>query len=485
MLVRAVLVLAAGACVPSLLYGCTTTSPSAALRDTSQLIQRRSGIEIAWFGEGGGAEARSQVTAILSAELTLANAVRVSLLANRDLQAMYDELGIAQADLVQAGLLKNPTLAATYHLSLDDGSGPGIELSLVTEFVQLLTRGSRRNLAQLALEGTKYRVAGDVLHHVYEVKVAYFSMLAAQQTLAMRRIVTEAAQAALELARRQNATGTISELDLANEEALFGQVSVDLEKSKAEVTTTRETLNQLMGVWGADTNWKTNAKLPELPIQELSFGHIEAKAIAQRYDLVAASKDVEVLSYALSLAKNTRWLGGVDAGVRFEKTPERIRLFGPTVSVELPIFDQRQASIARIASQLRQAKSRETSLAVGIRAESRKVVGKLAVSRAVVEGYQRTLVPVRQRIVALSQQQYDAMLLGVFQLLIAKQNEISTYRDFIDALRDYWNLRAELEWKTGGSEVIAVNPPTKSVVSPQVSPVDSSQPGSPHEHHAP
>lgn len=475
--VSAVLALSALS-APAGLAGCATTSPKEALQDASKLVKDRSGQEITWLGEGGEEEARKQASALLSRDLTLPNAVRVSLLGNRHVQVLYDEVGIAQADLVQAGLLKNPTISGDYGVAID-GGGSTFDLGLTSDLLQLLTLSSRKGIARTALAGAKYRVAGEVLHHVYEVKAAFFALQAAQQTFAMRQIVTESAEAAVELARGQHVAGTISDLDLANEESLFAQVTMDQRRSSADLATAREHLNRVMGVWGKDAGWKVTAHLPELPSRDPSLEHLESKAVAARYDLAAAHKDTEVVSYALALAKNTRWTGSVDAGVDFHRETEGVRLLGPTVSVELPIFDQRQASIARIEAQLRQARNREAALAVDIRSEVRELSQRLVTARGVVEAYQKTIVPTRERIVALSQQQYDAMLLGVFQLLIAKQNEIASYRDFIDALRDYWSLRAELEWKVGGSlgaEPASSPPPVQSKPSQGVEK---------HDHHAP
>ncbi len=436
----------------ALLLGCATTSPTGAVRDTSALVQSRTGQTIHWSADQDAeADARKRVSQLLAQDLTLDSAIRVSLLANPKLQATIEELGIAQADWVQAGLLKNPTLGATYDAPLDSGGGTSFQFSFVTELLQLLTLGPRKNLARLGLEAVKYRVASEVVHHIYHVKTAFFAAQAAQQTFLMRQIVTTSAQAAVEMARRQHEAGTINDLDLANEEALFAQVSTDFSRSRAGVTEAREHLNRAMGVWGNDAGWKLSGKLPELPAAEPSIAHLESKAIENSYVLAAAHKDVEIVSYGLSLAKNTRWIGGIDAGIDFHRETEGVRLLGPTISVELPLFDQRQAAVARIEAQLRQARRREAGLAIDIRSEVRELSARVAVARNVVETYQRTLVPQREAIVALSQQQYDAMLLGVFQLLIAKQNAITTYREFIEALRDYWSLRAELEWRAGGN----------------------------------
>lgn len=431
--------------------GCATTSPRAAVDRTSALVQDRTGQHVTWIASSDDdAAAERAVRGILAQDLTIDGAVQVALLRNRGLQAQYEQLGIAQADLVQAGLLKNPVLAGTFRFPFEAGHIPGIEASLVQSFLDLLTMASRKKIARLGLEGTQYRVASAVVTHVYETKSAYYALQTAQQTYAMRQIVTDAALAAVELARRQHAAETINDLELANEEALYAQVAVDLVKSSAELVAARERLNRAMGTWGDTTDWRVEGKLPPLPSSDPELAGLEAVAIGNRLDLKAAGRDVEVVSYGLALAKNTRWFGGVDAGIDFEQKPEGIHLLGPTVSIEIPIFDQRQAAIAKLEAQLRMARDREAALAIDARSRVRELHGRLVAARTVAESYAKTLVPLRERIVVLSQQQYDAMLVGVFQLLSAKQAEITAYREFLDALRDYWTLRAELELEVGG-----------------------------------
>jgi cobalt-zinc-cadmium efflux system outer membrane protein len=125
------------------------------------------------------------------------------------------------------------------------------------------------------------------------------------------------------------------------------------------------------------------------------------------------------------------------------------------MQLEVPIFDQKQAVIARLEAQLRAVLARESALAIAIRSEVRAVRTRLVVTRAVVDRYARVVVPLRQRVVMLSQEQYNAMLLGAHPLLLAKQNEMNAYREFIESLRDYWTARADLERATGGSVPMA------------------------------
>jgi cobalt-zinc-cadmium efflux system outer membrane protein len=417
-----------------------------------QQVEERTGKKVTWITSSDEDDkVRKAIREVLSRELTVDGAVQVALLNNRHLQAVYEELGVAQADLVQAGLLKNPVLSGEVHQPLDKGGGSTFELNLVQNFLELFTLGSRKRIAEAQLAGAKLRVGSAVLQTVYETKTAFYAAQAAQQMLAMRRVIAETAAAGFEMAQKQHKAETINDLDLANEQSLFAQILLDMQRAEADLATARERLNRVMGVWGSDTGWRASAKLPELASEEPSLEHIESFAVARRLDLEAARKDVEVLSHGLALARNVRWVGRLNAGVTFHRETEGVRLIGPSVSVQIPLFDQGQAVIARLEAQLREFKAREHALAVEIRSEVRELRTRVGAARNIVESYQKSIVPVRERIVALSQQQYDAMLLGVFQLLSAKQAEINAYRELIESVRDYWTMHAELEWRAGGA----------------------------------
>lgn len=470
--------------VAALLAACggVSVSPKAANDDTSRLVEAHTGRRVT-FRQGSNDDRRvdEHVGHLLSGDLTLDGAIEVALLRSRSLQATFEELGIAQADLVQAGMLRNPTLSGGYQIPLKKGEPSGYSVGVSQSFFDAFALSARKRFAATQLEGVKLRVASAVIAHVFAVKEAYFAVLAAQQTLAMRRAVAEASQLAVELAERQHEAGTVNELGLANERAMRAELALSVHRAEGDAATAREHLNRAMGLWGREADWRTSLLLPDVPPVDPTLDHIEAHAIAGRLDLAAANRDIEVVTYALALAKNTRWIGGLEAGVSYEKSTEGRHLIGPSVSVELPLFDQRQATIARLEAQLRQAQMHEYALAVDIRSSVREKRARLQAARNVVDAYATSVVPLRRSIVRLSQQQYDAMLLGVFQLLLAKQGEISAFREYIDAVREYWTLRAELEWLCGGSL-----PPGASPSALSAPPAASSAPAAPpahvHEH---
>lgn len=91
------------------LGGCATTSPDGAFNEVAQTVSERSSKRISWDRDAQGpTSSKVEIRRLLSRPLTAKSAVQIALLNNRDLQATYAELGIAQADLAQAARLPNP-----------------------------------------------------------------------------------------------------------------------------------------------------------------------------------------------------------------------------------------------------------------------------------------------------------------------------------------------------------------------------------------
>lgn len=454
-----------------LLLGCGVPK-EAGFSTVAAAVEQRSGHRIFW-NQGGAADAAvaTKVREMLAGDLTRAEAVQIALVNNRSLQATYEELTIAQADVVQAGLLKNPVFSGRIRFpTAGPIHAPSYDVGVDQDFLDLLLIPARKRLASAAFEAAKLRVGQQVLDVAHDVRVAYYTMQGAQQVAAMRRAILEASEASAELARRQHDAGNISDLDLGNEEALYEQVRLDLMRSESDILGARERLNRLLGLWGQDTSWTIAPKLPDLPADEPALEHLESAAIAQRLDVDAARHELQASSYALAMATNWRWLG-FSVGASFEHDPEGRTVAGPGVSLEVPIFDQKQATVARLAAQYRQSRLRLSALSIDARSEVREARGRLLGARAVADRYRTKVIPLRERLVALSQQHYDAMLLGVYQLLLAKQSEVNAYREYIEAVRDYWIARANLERAVGGRIAAAVTP-----ASPPASPAPADPP---------
>jgi cobalt-zinc-cadmium efflux system outer membrane protein len=206
-----------------------------------------------------------------------------------------------------------------------------------------------------------------------------------------------------------------------------------------------------MGLWGEKTGWRMAAQLPALPDSEIALDRLESLAVARRLDLAALRKRVEADMASLNLIEDFRFFGSVEVGASTEKDTDGARVAGPSLSFDLPVFDQRQAKIARAESELRRSRQRYEALAIAVRSEVRAARDRLIAARDIAAHYRDVVIPLQERLVTLTQQQYNFMLTGAFDLLLAKQNEIRAYRDYLDALRDYWIAKSDLELAAGGS----------------------------------
>jgi cobalt-zinc-cadmium efflux system outer membrane protein len=445
-------------------------------------VERRIGSRIFWNQGGAADEAvAAKVREMLAHDLTRAEAVQIALLNNRSLQTSYESLTIAQADVVQAGLLKNPVFSGAVRFPVSSASsGPSYDLGVELDFLDLLLIPAKKRVAEAGFEAAKLRVGAEVLRLAHDTRVAFYTLQGAQQVAEMRRAVVSAAEASAALARRQHEAGNISELDLANEEGLYEEVRLDLARSEAEVLEARERMNRLMGLWGDDTRWSVAPKLAEVPAEESPLPDLESLALAQRLDVGAARAELQEASHALAMAESWRFLGGATVGASIQRDPEGVTAAGPAASLELPIFDQKRAAVAKLRAGRRQAELRLAALTVDVRSEVREVRARLSFARSVVERYRSVVVPLRERIVALSQTYHDAMLLGVYQLLLAKRNEVNTYREYIETVERYWIVRADLELAGGGR----LSPPSApSAPRPPALPLPPAPPQ--HEHHPP
>ena len=407
--------------------------------------------------------------------------MQVALLQNPSLQQSFQELGIAQADLVQAGLLRNPVVSAAAMPAVAAAASPKYEFDVALNLLDLLLRPARGRIADAQLEEAKLRVAGSVVKLVADVRAAWFDLAGARQITQVLEVVSRAADASSAYAAQLHAAGNLSELDLAGESALAAQAQADLLRSRADEIAPRERLARLMGIAGAGRYTIVDG-LPPLPPDDPDLDTLLEVAARQRLELAAARQEQVALREALETARTWRYLGNVQVGAGAGKeSGESYFVLGPTASLEVPIFDQKQARLARLEAQLERSELRADAVALDVASEVRAAVDTLRAQRELAQHLHDTLLPLRERSVALSQQHYDFMQIGAFELLLAKQAEVLAYRDYVRAVRDYWLAFAALEHAVGARVPIASAAATQPLE--MLAPRRRTVPAAGHEHH--
>jgi cobalt-zinc-cadmium efflux system outer membrane protein len=438
-----------------LLGGCASVTPDAAFSDVQKTASERlGGKQVQWNrGTPEDKAAQAAVARLLESPLMADSAVQIALLNNRRLQAEYENLGIAQADLVQAGLLANPS----FSMEILTGNGAvSPSFSVVQDFFTVLTLSARRTVASGAFARAKYDVGNKILDVAAEVRSAYYKLLGNQQAAELFRQVVSATEAAAELAERQVLAGNLNRRDQAIQQAQYAQAVVELARTQAQIASDRENVNRLLGLYGEQIAWNVPDRLPDVPAAKPPFDDLETAAIEHRLDLAGARAEVQTATSGLDLGRQLRWFSVLGLGVRVDRDPDSGKwLKGPTVEFTLPVFHQGQARVAALHAERRRSEKAFAALAIDVRSEIREAYVRMSAAQDGAAFYKSKVLPLHRQIVQENQRLYNGMLIGIYDLLRSRQEQINAARNYIGALSDYWVARSDLEKALAGPLPIA------------------------------
>ena len=193
---RPVLLLAAVAT----LAGCASFSPDGGFSTVEQAAKERLGKVVRWSRSEADQEGIDQrVGELLAKPLSADDAVQIALLNNRGLQASFQELGITEAEVVQAGRVPNPGFSFS---RLRRGDEIELERGIHFNLARLIAMPMVRAMEARRFEATQRLVTMTMLSVAADTRKAWVTALAAEETVRYMRRVLQAAQASAELARR-------------------------------------------------------------------------------------------------------------------------------------------------------------------------------------------------------------------------------------------------------------------------------------------
>lgn len=424
---------------------CAAVPPEAGFEESADLARERGGLELAWRRGGPEEEALDRrVQALTEQPLTIEGAVEVALLANRHLQALYAELGFAQADLLAAARLPNPLLHAELRFPAG-GGGSALDLGLEQSFLSLLWMPLRKRMAADAFAAAQVRIAAGALGLAAEVRANFRRLQGSQQELELAQDSLEAAELAFELARRIHAAGNSRDLDLALEQARREEARVAVADAELALVEEREALAARLGLYGRGAALEVAEPLPELPAEPGSAEQLEARAIASSLALAATRHELERLGRALDLADGTRLVPELELGLAAEREKNGDWALGPALTLPLPLFSRGEPGQRRAAAELERLRADYLADAVDLRSHVRRVAARLLALHARASFLRDVLVPLRGEVLAGEQLEYNAMQAGAFRLLVAKRDELAARRSYVMSLTDYWIAESELD----------------------------------------
>jgi cobalt-zinc-cadmium efflux system outer membrane protein len=379
---------------------------------------------------------------LLAEPLTEEAAIRAALLNNRDVRAFYEDLGIARADLVQAGLLRNPVFEG--NTKFFDGATE-IEFGIAQSFLEVFFIPLRCRVAAAELAAAKASVARRVVGVAFDVRRAYIRHHASLRFVAVHEEGLSVAAASLDLRRRLHAAGNATDQQLAAEESVITQAKLDLAAAESDALEAREPLNVLMGLWGDATAWTSAVvKLEDGPGLPLPRDRCESRAIEASFDLAEVRARAEAAAQRAGLASWERMFSTAEAGIAAKQETSGDWGVGPAAAFDLPVFDQGQARASAAAAGLRRELARYVGTAVEVRSAARVFRERVASLEKRVEFMRTVHLPTQHRLLKEILKKYNAMQIGAFEVLVAQQHHIGLQREQIETLEDLWVARLDL-----------------------------------------
>ena len=444
------------------LSGCATLSSDAGFGPVEQTAKDRLGKDIKWARSDADRDAiEMRVAQLLEQPLSVDDAVQIALLNNKGLQASFNELGISEADMVQAGRLPNPGFSFG---RLRQESSLEIDRSIQFNLTRLLMLPTINQIESRRFEQTRGAVALSVLSLASETRKAYYLAVAADETGRYMLQVQTAAEAGAELARRQAQAGNWNKLQQAREQSFYADAALNLARSDQARSAARERLTRLMGLWGPQTQFRLPERLPDLPKAPNDLPDIEQTAMAQRLDVQAAKLGTEQVAKNLGLTRATRFINVLEVGAIRNSYNDAPTQRGYTISVELPLFDWGDARVAKAEAVYMQAVNRAAETAINARSEVRGAYANYRTSYDIARHFRDEIVPPKKRISEENQLRYNGMLIGVFELLADARSQITSVNGYIESLRDFWLAQADLDMALIGTPSMNAMPAAMSTM---------------------
>ena len=432
--------------------GCAAFSPDSGMSAVSELTSQSINKDVAFVRTADGADAVDEcVRQLLSRTLSVETAVQIALLNNKGLQAAYNELALAETELVEQSLPPNPV----FSISRISGNGASeIERQVVGDILALATLPFRSDIARERFRQAQLRAALATLRLAAEVRRAYWRTLAGNEMVALLTDAKATAESTAQLATKLGETGSLNKLDQAREQVFYAETTADLATARQTAASAREPLARLMGLWDVGLDFRLPHQLPPLPRRPQALPSIEADAVAHRIDLQIARLELTTLAKSVNLTEATRFVTLLDlAGIsRRTQDPEGapFRERGFDVQFQIPIFDGGEVRVRQAAEIYNLAFNRLTERAVNVRSEAREAYRVYRSAYDIASHYQREIIPLRKIITEEMQLRFSSMQVDIFALLTEARQRLASLRGAIDARQRFFLAQSDLQTAVNG-----------------------------------
>jgi len=432
-----------------LLLGCASVKTGQEWVQFQDIAKERTDGELLWEQtEEEQSAILKEVEALLADGLSRQEAVRIALLNNRLLQSAFEEFGVSKSDLVQAGLLSNPSLGAVFRFLISSGSGTNIDADLFFPISDLWQIPFRKKAAAAHMEATIMRVAEMVMETAAEAKRAYDAVYYGSEAKnETEKILKRFREIGDQVAIRRD-FGYMSELDVYLAQTMIAEAEMELARFEGELGIARSHLNRVLALGPRQMGHEIRGEEVEEPARLPALEEAVAYALGHRLDIQMARFKVGQAERVLELEK-ARILRHVSLGISYERDADDAEVLGPGIDVQLPIFDQNQARIAKAKYRIRQARKSLQALEGQVREEVTSDLERIHLHQAQVQTFREKIIPLREKAMEYAERWVNAMQLNRLYLLEAQKGLLQSRREYLQALMERQKALVDLELHVG------------------------------------
>jgi cobalt-zinc-cadmium efflux system outer membrane protein len=376
-------------------------------------------------------------------DLDIDKAVKITLIKNPELRSDLQKLGVAEAELIGAKLFSNPQLAGEL-MFFDRNSDIDYEIEIQKEILDIFFRPMRKSVGEAKLDLAKYQLSQIVLNKIFETKAKFLEYVFYLKALELKKTSVELTELEAEVAQRQNEAGNINPLELYSHNLSKLHNENKLADFNAEYIIAKQNFLRVLALNEADLKINQNFDYLVFPTDDkLVFDDLINIAFSNSPELKAIEKDVLANQKSLKLAK-WRALPEFSLGGKVLDEPGPGRYWGPTISAGIPIFDRNQDQKAFYKAMLEKTKFDYEAQKIKLYADIKSSFADLEAKREIALRYKDFIFEQRQKLLKMTQLNYNFMLKDVYDLLHAKKNLVDAEITYLEALKDYYQNKFEI-----------------------------------------
>lgn len=396
--------------LPLVLAGCASISPMEAIEQSRDDALERHDLVLS---EGADlSDARG--------------AVSVGFHHNRNLAADLMEAGLAASRWQAASRPANPIVE--FVTKPDEQHGRFYDIDLMASVMGIAATPWRARAARAEFEQAQSAAILRAVDYAAEVESFWVAAIAAKQRLDLQQRSLQAAEAALLVAAEIRAAGNTAEIELVRERAFVLQVRAAERSARLDLEAARFALAQSLG---------TDVELDDLPDRMPALR--DAPAPTDRADVISASlaldasrAEVEATARRAGLENWASLLDHVELGLVWEREDREWKR-GWAAELSLPVFDQGQARRSQARLEAEQAVARHAARTEHIDAMLRNAQAVRALALEQWMAAENDGLPASAELLDQTLLHYNAMQVGVFELLQAFESRIEAGQAWVNA----------------------------------------------------